>query len=526
MTFTLQGTSIIGQGRGQGTDLAGYARAAHDNSPLDPPYLATTRTELEEACRLAREAFPIYSALPAQLRGAFLREIANGLEAIEADLIERIGLETALPPARVQAENARTRFQLRMFADLIEEGSWIDARIEQGDPTRTPLPKPELRSMLIPLGPVAVFCAGNFPLAYSVAGGDTASALAAGCPVIVNAHHGHFGTAEMVGTVIQQASAKTGMPPGVFSLIYGAGVELGQLLVQHPAIKAVGFTGSLAGGRALADLAASRPNPIPVYAEMSSVNPFFILPTALRERWGDIATGLHASITNGAGQFCTKPGLIFVPAGREADQFVAKLASLISATPATTLLNAGIAANYANRRARLSSLATIQTVAEGHDGQAALYLTTARAFRENGVMHEEVFGPAALIIACDGTADMAACAESLAGQLTATVHAEPADDAAARELLFILASRAGRLIYNGYPTGLEVGPATVHGGPYPATTDGRTTSVGTAAITRWARPIAFQNLPEAMLPSPIRNANPRGRWRLINGQLTRDAVPR
>ncbi len=524
MSFQLLGTSIIGRERGRGSDAAGYARAAHDGAVLEPLYLAGTLPELEQACRLAREAYPAYSALPAQWRGEFLREIALGIEGLGDVLVERVGLETALPPGRIKGESARTCHQLRMFADLIEEGSWIDARIESGDSARQPLPKPELRSMLIPLGPVAVFCAGNFPLAYSVAGGDTASALAAGCPVIVNAHHGHFGTAEMVGTVIQQAAIKTRMPDGVFSLLYGAGTGLGQSLVRHPAIRAVGFTGSQAGGRALADLAAARPSPIPVYAEMSSVNPVFILSAALRERWGDIAAGLHASITGGGGQFCTKPGLIFLPAGREADQFAAKLASLIGETPSTTMLNEGIAANFANRRAHLGSLATVQSIAVGQGEQAGLYLTTARAFRENGVMHEEVFGPVALVIACDGPADMAACAESLAGQLTATIHAEGSDGPAAQALFLILAGKAGRLIYNGYPTGLEVGQATVHGGPYPATTDGRSTSVGTAAITRWVRPIAFQNLPESMLPSPIRNANPRGRWRLINGKRTQAAV--
>lgn len=480
--------------------------------------MAASDAEVDHACRLAVEAFPVYAALPASRRAEFLQKIAGNIEALDDVLVERVMAETALPMARVKGERARTCFQLRMFAAVAEEGSWVDARIETAQPDRTPLPKPDLRSMRLPSGPVAVFGAGNFPLAYSVAGGDSASALAAGCPIVVNAHHGHPGTAELVGMAVRDAAQETGMPEGVFSLLYGAGHGVGQALVAHPAIRGVGFTGSRAGGQALAAAAAARQTPIPVFAEMSSVNPVFILPAALRERWGDIAEGLHTSVTTGLGQFCTKPGLVFVEAGREADQFVAKLGALFAATAAGPMLNKNIADNFAEKRARLGSIPTVQAVAEGAGPQAGLFLTTARAWRMNGLLHEEVFGPTTLLVLCENQGDFLKCAEALEGQLTASLHAEAADAPALQKLLPVLTRKAGRVIHNGWPTGLEVSHATVHGGPFPATSDGRSTSVGSGAISRWTRVVCYQNTPDEWLPRELKKDNPHNIWRLVNGR--------
>lgn len=520
----LQGTSFIGYSRGAGGSEAGRSVTAATGEPLPPEFKAALPAEIDRACQMAARAFSEYAALPPERRAGFLRMAADGIEQLGGTLVERVCAETALPSGRVEGERTRTCNQLRMFAALIEEGSWVDARIETADPARKPLPKPDLRSLQRPLGPVAVFCAGNFPLAYSVAGGDTASALAAGCPVIVNAHGGHLGTSELVAGVVVAAARASGMPEGVFSLIFGRGYEAGQALVRHPAVRAVGFTGSRTGGRALMDLAAARPVPIPVYAEMSSVNPLFILSHALREHWGRIATDLHGSVTAGVGQFCTKPGLVFLPVGREADQFLAKLQSLIRETAACPMLNCGIAENFSQRRDRLSGVPSVRLLAEGSGGQAGLFETTAKAFIENGVLHEEVFGPTTLVVLCDGIDDMARCAAALEGQLTASVHAETEDLPAFSQLLPILQEKAGRLIWNGYPTGLEVCHATVHGGPYPATSDGRATSVGSNAIHRWCRLIAYQNHPQSFLPAELQDGNPRGVWRLLNGRRTRDPV--
>ncbi len=517
----LTGRSIIGFERGAGSEAAGHGVNPVDGAVLEPGYVAATEAEVARAGELAGAAFPVYAALSPPKRAGFLRAIAGRIEGLGEALVERMTMETGLPAGRVEGERARTCGQLRMFGEVIEEGSWADVRIEMARPERTPLPKPDVRSLLMPLGPAAVFCAGNFPLAYSVAGGDTASALAAGCPVIVNAHSGHPGTAEMVGLAVMEAARETGMPDGVFSLLYGGGHEVGQALVKHPAVAAVGFTGSRAGGTALAALAAARPVPIPVYAEMSSVNPVFILPHALRERWGAIATGLHTSVTTGAGQFCTKPGLVFLIAGKEADQFVAKLGSLMATTPACPMLNRAIAENFAGKRGRLGSIATVQSVADGGGQQAGLFLTTALAWRKNGVLHEEVFGPTTLVVLCEDDADLIKSAAALEGQLTATVHAEPADHDGARHLLPLLARKAGRLIHNGFPTGVEVCHAMVHGGPFPATTDGRTTSVGSAAIARWSRSVCFQNMPASLLPAELQDGNPRKLWRLVDGERTR-----
>jgi alpha-ketoglutaric semialdehyde dehydrogenase len=513
----IEGTSFIGFQRGTGTQPAGHSLNPATGAVLEPAFISALPGEVDRACRLAGEAFRLYSKFPAPKRSGFLRAIAANIEALGDALTDRMSAETALPVARVQGERARTCMQLRMFADVIEEGSWLDARIDTADPARQPLPKPDMRSMLRPIGPVAVFCAGNFPLAYSVAGGDTASVLAAGCPVIVNAHSGHMGTAELVGGAVVSAAQATRMPEGVFSLVFGAGYEVGQMLVRHPAVRGVGFTGSRRGGRAIMDIAAARTRPIPVYAEMSSVNPVFILPNTLRENWGTIAAGLYGSVTGGVGQFCTKPGLVFLPAGREADQFLEKLSTLMLGTSCTPMLNAGIAENFSTRRSQLAAVPAVKLVAEGAGEQAALFETTAQAFLENGVLHEEIFGPSTLVVLCNGEPDMMKCAQALEGQLTATIHASKSDFDSFGHLSDVLRDKAGRLIWNGFPTGLEVTHATGHGGPYPATSDGRSTSVGSAAITRWARIVCFQNHPNELLPLELQDANPAGIPRKVNG---------
>jgi len=445
-------------------------------------------------------------------------------------LVVRASQETALPPARIKNEIARTCNQLRLFADLVAEGSWVDARIDRGDPSRTPLPKPDVRSMLRPLGPVVVFCASNFPLAFSVAGGDTASALATGNPVIVKAHHAHPGTAELVGLAVSGAVRESDLPEGVFSLIYGPGTTVGMQLVQHSLIKAGGFTGSRAGGTALMKAAASRSEPIPFYAEMSSVNPVLILPSALPDRTEAIANGLAASVTLGAGQFCTNPGLVFIPEVGSED-LVARLAALITDTPPFTMLTPGICSAYRKGAGALKANARVELIAERQretgdsSAGASLWQTDAISFLEDRSLSAEVFGPSTLLIRYSSVDQLIDCARSLEGQLTATIHADEPELSQSGELLAILERRAGRLIFNGFPTGVEVGHAMVHGGPFPATSDGRSTSVGTRAAFRFTRAVSYQDFVDSALPDELKAANPLGIWRLVDGEMTRASLP-
>jgi NADP-dependent aldehyde dehydrogenase len=411
-----------------------------------------------------------------------------------------------------------------MFADLLDEGSWVDARVDHPIPDRKPIPKPDVRSMLRPLGPVAVFCASNFPLAYSVAGGDTASALAAGCPVIVIAHTAHPGTAELVGSALMDAAQSTGMPEGVFCLLFSKGYEIGQALVKHPAIKAVGFTGSRRGGRALMDIAAARPEPIPVYTEMSSVNPTFFLPGAIEERGEGLVTGLHASVTGGAGQFCTKPGLIFLPDSDATKHFVSQFESQMSATPPTPLLTGGIRESYttasAKREAEVENFfAKEKSDLPGFSVSPSIFETTAIEFLNTPDLNEEIFGPTTLLIKSQSKDDLLEIARSLEGQLTASVHGTEDDLAEYADLIRILETKVGRLIFNGFSTGVEVCPSMVHGGPYPATSDSRSTAVGTRAITRFARLVCFQNFPDSALPDELKDSNPLGLWRVVDGEF-------
>ena len=487
-----------------------------------------SRAHVDAAADAAAGAFDAYRAMPADARAAFLDRIATAIEAND-ELVAAAHAETALPTQRLTGERARTANQLRMFAALVREGSWVDARIDRALPTRTPQPRPDIRRVLIPIGPVAVFGASNFPLAFSVAGGDTASALAAGCPVVVKAHPAHPATSEIAARAIVDAAIAAGMPSGVFSLLQSTRNDIARALVQHPHVKAVGFTGSLRAGRALFDAAADRPEPIPVYAEMGSVNPVFVLPGAIAERASSLAEGLKDSVTLGVGQFCTNPGLTIGVGDERFDAFVRQLDGLMGAAPSGTMLTPAICHAYEAGVRRLSGLDGVSTrrsstASEEAQALPSLFVTDGGAFLRHPDIGEEVFGPSTVVVRCGSREELEAVARQLDGQLTATVHGTAADLEQYAWLVSILEQKAGRLIVNGFPTGVEVCPSMHHGGPYPATTDARSTSVGTAAIHRFARPVAYQNVPQWLLPAELQDPNPRGIWRLVDGQLTKDAV--
>jgi len=521
----LEGLSIIGQGRAKAAGKPTPAINPATGAALGPDFFWATTADVDAAAQLAAKAFADFSRWPGKRRAELLRRIAELIEANAAAIQERANQETALPLARLQGETARTCGQLRLFATMAEEGWWQDARIDHADPNRKPLPKPDVRSLLVGLGPVVVFSSSNFPLAFSVAGGDTASALAAGCPVIVKPHQGHLGTSELVALCVQQAVKDCGAPEGTFSMLYGAGREVGIALVKHPLVKAVGFTGSRAGGRALMDAAAARPEPIPVYAEMGSINPVFMLPGVLKDNAEATATGLHGSVTLGVGQFCTNPGLVFVEKGDGANAFLQKLQALMAATPAGTMLTADLCAAYRTgvenfskvRGVTRAAAANAEPSAGNAQAGAALFVTDAGAFLTNPTLMEEIFGPSTLVVQCASKAQVLTCAQKLEGQLTATIHGTPEELTANRDLIAVLEGKAGRLVFNAFPTGVEVCHAMTHGGPYPATSDGRSTSVGTRAIFRFARPVCYQGFPEAALPDALKDANPLGLMRLVDG---------
>jgi 2,5-dioxopentanoate dehydrogenase len=528
--MSLTGQSFLGSQRGALGGAPIYAINPATGEKLLPVYSSVSAEETDHAVRLAAQAFPIYAATSGKAKGALLRQIAAGLDQIQQQLAERAHLETALPMPRLLGEVSRTTGQLRLFASVVEDGSWVEARIDPALPERKPLPRPSLRSMLRPLGPVVVFGASNFPLAFSVAGGDTASALAAGCPVIVKAHPAHPGTSELVAAVIQKAVANAGFPEGIFSLIYDSGFEAGKALVRHPLVRAVAFTGSFSAGRTLMDLAAARQCPIPCFTEMSSGNPVFILPGALKAGPEHLAQGLFNSFTLGAGQFCTKPGIVLFPEQSETAGFLARLSELVAQAQPYTLLTPGIAREYAraaNHRATQAGIAAQSPVAEtvpACPANAQLFLSTLDEFLQWPKLSEEIFGPDTLLVRCDNPHEYLRVARSLHGHLTATLFGSEEDLAAHRDLIAVLEEKAGRIIFNGYPTGVEVSHAMVHGGPYPATADARFTSVGTRSIYRFARPVCFQNFPDALVPAELHAANPLGILRLIDGVSSRDAV--
>jgi alpha-ketoglutaric semialdehyde dehydrogenase len=521
----LSGRSLIGFREGAGSGDPLYAHDPTTGQQLQPGFIPATAEELDRAVNLAADAFKSYSHTSGRERGAFLRKIAEKIESITGDIVERAAQETALPVARLQGETARTCQQLRLFAQVAEEGSWVNVRIDHADPERKPLPKPDIRSLMRPLGPVVVFGASNFPLAFSVAGGDTASALAGGNTVIVKAHAAHPGTSELVGRALQESVRECGMPEGVFSLLFGHGSQVGIALMKHPLVRAGGFTGSRTAGRILMDVAASRPEPIPFYAEMSSTNPVFILPGALRERAENIASGLHASFTLGAGQFCTKPGMVFLGKGADADKFGGKLSALVAGSAHFHLLTGAIHSSYdsaiAKRKAdpAVTVLAEKQpSGAEGFCAHSAVFETNADAFLGSD-LEAEIFGPTTLLVRHSSREQILEIARSLEGHLTATIHGTEQDLRDFADLIQILETKVGRLIFNGFPTGVEVTHAMVHGGPYPSTSDGRSTSVGTQAIFRFTRLVCYQGFPDHALPDEMKEANPLGIWRLIDGNL-------
>jgi NADP-dependent aldehyde dehydrogenase len=512
----LTGISLIGGRPGNRQDETFRAYQPSDGHALDPFYFSASDSEINEAAELAAAAAPVLAASSGPDRATLLHAMADGMDAAADALVDRAHLETALPRPRLTGEVARTSNQLRLFANVAAEGSWVMARIDTADPERTP-PKPDIRSMLRPLGPVAVFGASNFPIAFSVAGGDTASVLAAGNPVIVKAHPAHPGTSELAGRVLTSAIESCGFPAGTFSLLFDAGTRVGSALVRHPLMRAVGFTGSFKGGRALMDLAASRPQPIPVYAEMGSANPVFILPRALRERAESLAAGLHASFTLGGGQFCTKPGLVFLDIPEA--PFLAKIRALTANDQGFALLTSAIADTYSKGLQERSMQQTTegQRPASGFAAQAALLEMDYIAFAANPALHQELFGPSTLLITSTNREQMLAAARALDGHLTATILGTEDDLREYKELIAILETKVGRVIFNGFPTGVEVTHAMVHGGPYPATSDGRSTSVGSQAILRFARPVCYQNLPQDALPAELKDDNPRKILRLWNG---------
>lgn len=526
-SMNLSGTSLIGSHRGLENKDKFRAAAPADGMELEPCFHSATPEEVDHAADLATKAFDSYSRSKPAVRAGFLRLIAQHIETEQEPLIERANAETALPRPRLGGEIARTCGQLRLFAQVVEEGSWTSPRIDHGDPSRKPLPKPDVRSMLRPIGPVVVFGASNFPFAFSVAGGDTVSALAAGNPVIVKAHPAHPGTSELVALAIRESVTKSGLPEGVFSLLFDAGVSVGSQLVQHRLIKAAAFTGSLAAGRALFNLAVNRPEPIPFYGEMSSTNPLFLLPRALEGFAEKIAGDLFGSFTLGAGQFCTKPGLVFLNAGKTAGRFMDSLQSKVRETAPFTLLTKGIGGSYHQELKVRQGKTGLNTLAQATrsgtlptSAVATVFQTDIASFLRHPELAEEHFGPSTVLICYDGKQDLLDCARNLHGQLTATIHATTEDLQEYADLIPILETKVGRIIFNGYPTGVEVCPAMVHGGPYPATTDPRTTSVGTLAINRFARPVCYQDCPEPALPRELQDANPLRLWRLVDGAFT------
>jgi len=526
--MTLTGQMLIGATAVLGAGAAQHAINPATGERLEPGFPAGSADDVARAAELARAAFDPYRAAPLETRARFLESIAEGILALGDALIERTHLETGLPVARLQGERGRTVGQLRLFARVVRDGYFLDATIDPAQPERTPLPRADLRLANVPLGPVAVFGASNFPLAFSVAGGDTASALAAGCPVIVKAHNAHPGASEMVGRVIQAAVAKHGLPEGTFSLLFGAGSDIGTALVTHPAITAVGFTGSRRGGLALVAAANARPVPIPVYAEMSSINPVFLMPAALEARAEAIARGFVDSLAMGVGQFCTNPGLVIGVEGPALERFRQAAAQAVEAKGAATMLTPGIFAAYQDGADALAKHASVATLGRGEASKpaanaagAVVFGTQADRFLASHELEAEVFGPASLVVACKDVAQMTAVAEHLEGQLTATLFVDDADVEEAQALLPVLERKAGRILANGYPTGVEVSHAMVHGGPFPATSNAASTSVGATAIRRFLRPVCYQDLPDALLPEGVKRANPLSLTRMVDGVMTK-----
>ena len=484
--------------------------------------------DVDAACAAAEAAFDIYRATDRETRAAFLERIADEITAIGDELIETAMRESGLPRGRLEGERGRTVGQLRLFASVVRSGNWLGLRIDPALPDRQPLPRPDLRLRMVPLGPVAVFGASNFPLAFSTAGGDTASALAAGCPVVVKGHPAHPATGALVADAIGRAVAASGLPDGVFSHLVGPSNELGAALVADPRIAAVGFTGSRGGGLALMKIAQAREVPIPVYAEMSSINPVLLLPAALEARAAALGAAYVGSLTLGAGQFCTNPGLVLAIEGEGVDTFVQAATDAVLQADAQTMLTTGIHAAYEKGVQALADNPGVEALGRGKEGnaatigQAALFSTTAAQFLADKALGHEVFGASSVIVRCKDEGELRQVLAAAEGQLTITLHMDAADEALAGRLMPLLERKAGRILANGWPTGVEVTHAMVHGGPYPATSNARTTSVGTLAIDRFLRPVSYQNLASAILPPELRDGGAEGLPRLNDGTLTID----
>jgi NADP-dependent aldehyde dehydrogenase len=494
-----------------------------------------TSEEIQEAVNRSWQAFAVFRKTTLRQRADFMRSIAAQLSSDSDRIIHQAMGETNLPELRLRGELTRTIFQLNSYGEAAERGDWLEARIDTANPDKVPA-KPDLRKQKVPLGPVVVFGASNFPFAYSTAGGDTACALAAGCPVLVKAHPAHAATSELVAKAILDAAERTGMPEGVFAHIHGIGFEPAKLLVTHPRVKAVGFTGSFAGGKALFDLAAQRPEPIPVFAEMGSINPVFLLPEKLQSSATEVATLYAGSITLSVGQFCTNPGLLIGLAGGDLDRFIEALATAISQVAPAKMLHAGIAKSFHQKRSLALSQADVKEVSltarlSAMDDRSSALLaaptiasTSGRAFLANPILHQEVFGPYSLVVGCSSVNEMIEVAQKMEGQLTTTLMASDREVSEHPELIEAIQNICGRVIFNGVPTGVEVCLSMQHGGPFPATTDSRFTSVGADGISRFTRAICFQNWPDALLPAGLQNSNPLGIWRTINNQLTKHPV--
>ncbi|ULC60716.1 aldehyde dehydrogenase (NADP(+)) [Flaviramulus sp. BrNp1-15] len=523
--MSLTGQNFIeGTLSGQGTKTF-LAINPSNGKELSTSFYEATQQEINEAVEKANEAFSIYSKKSGKEKAEFLDAIADEILNLGDTLIERCCAESGLPEGRITGERGRTMNQLKLFANVLREGSWVDARIDTAIPDRQPVPKPDIRSMQKPLGVVGVFGASNFPLAFSVAGGDTASALASGCPIIVKAHPSHPGTCELIANAINKAVEKTNMPKGVFSMVHGKSVAVGMGIVQHPLVKAIGFTGSYKGGKAIFDAANNRPEPIPVYAEMGSTNPVFILPNALRERGEEIAQGLTGSVTLGVGQFCTNPGLVFLNDDASVTGFQEKVSQNFKAVEANTMLNSGVKSAFDSGIKNLSNKNQIELLAQGKEsnegfkGSAHVFKTSAKYFLTEDSLEEEVFGPSTITITADSKDELLASAKKMKGHLTATLFATDEDLKSYMDLIQILEQKVGRLIINNFPTGVEVCHSMVHGGPFPATTNSRSTSVGTGAITRFTRPMCYQNFPQNLLSDELKDNNPLGIFRIVNGEI-------
>jgi len=528
--MTLTGENFIGFQNSAEGNKTFQAFASGTNQFLQGDFTIATTEEMEKVLSLANSAFPVYRNIPAGKRADFLDAIAAEILAIGDVLIERCSQESSLPAARITGERARTCGQLQLFAQLLRDGWWVDARIDTAMPERKPLAKPDIRRMLVPIGPVAVFGASNFPLAFSTAGGDTASALSAGCPVVVKAHSSHPGTNELVSAAIIKAAKNTGMPEGVFSSVY-LSHEDAVNLVKHPVIKAVGFTGSRSVGMRLFNAAVSRPDPIPVFAEMSAINPVVLMENALQKQKDSIAKELTASVVLGAGQFCTCPGLVLMTDSDAAVAFRKVFAEHIAAALPAPMLNKNMHKAYYEGIQTFQSAAEIFVLAKSsqepsadrYEAQPIVHMVSGADFIAKKEFAEEIFGPATLLVICKDDTELQGALQSLEGQLTATIHAADEDAAALSPVIDIITDKSGRIIYGGYPTGVEVCHSMQHGGPFPATTDGRATSVGTAAIYRFVRPVAYQGFPDELLPEALQNANPLSILRLVNGNWTKDA---